>query len=247
MSKLPAALLLLVPAVALAAQYRPAANYRGDYALQCDSATLSLDLGLAYGTTTGANGNWGDVFDLDLPCEVPVSDIADFAQDIEDTCTGANLPSDVCVDAADQVYTALLPFASVGTDVLPTGLTLYVDTANWFSRWTGLYSTYGAHTFADGRVAGWNYALDNNAGYNEGKINALGIGVGPAAGADGAGCTVAGVATVQGRINPLAGYDLTATFGMNQSLICAIANEAGGVVATLGVTFHGWMTGQKVP
>ncbi|MCB9665245.1 MAG: hypothetical protein H6732_14130 [Alphaproteobacteria bacterium] len=239
-------LLLGLPATAAAGQVASAGAYNGEYDLWCEGASLTLDLGVAAALGT-AGGSWGDHATLELACETPPEEIEAFGDELAAGCAGAGLPAASCGQVADDLVAALMPFATLGETVLPTGMNVRVATGNWFSQLTGVYSATVRHTWADGRAQTLGYLLDNNAGWGEGHLWTFGAALNGAGAQGNAGCMVTTVAAIDAQVRRVEGYDLTAAFGVNQSLTCLAGDAGGAVLATVGISFSADLAGAKVP
>jgi hypothetical protein len=236
--------MFLLP-LANATQSVPAADFGGTWDLWCESAAVSLDIGLTVGggaAQQSASTTWS----ADLPCAASRRDLRDISHDVAVTCLGAGIARRDCRELGQALNRQLQPLRTLGTTLMPIEATLSVgETQNPFAQILGVYPVYGTHTWLNGYSANWDYLLDANDGPTWGHLASFGIAAGPGAAADALACTALNSAAVDAWLDPVSN-DLQATWAQDQRLVCAGAGSSGAWLAlTIGVQVDGEMGGSQ--
>ncbi len=227
-----------------AAQSHDVGQFDGSYATDCVAVAMNIHLG-AFASVGGASGSWGTGVTVDLSCDEVVQYDETWYQVYDDVyadCPAWLVGAEGCDQLAGDVADAYLEISNAGYGILPYELDLAVDDSSWVSRWLGLYPA-GVYSYAPAGEYESNYLLDNRDGYTG---NLLSAAFGVSFPWSGVGCMALGLGLVTGNIDPVAGYDLDAEFGLDGELICAAASGGDLLVFTLGLTYAGVMEGEKL-
>jgi hypothetical protein len=237
---------LTFPALALAGQGTPAADFDGAYDLEVTSAAINLHIGLAITTPTGG-GAWGNGITVPLDPDGVSDDEAEALEaELLAQCEPTVLPEELCADLAILIVDAVVDFNNAVVYVLPEAAELTVGSFGWISKIFGLYPAAGTHQPVVGDPYDIAYLLNNNDDVHHGDLLSGGFGIAGFGGGQGWLCADAGVALAAAQIDQPDGFSVEAGFIVDRELLCAaVLGEGVGVAGTIGLAFGGTLIGSK--
>ncbi len=239
-------LLFSLMAPALAGQSHAASGYTGSYDLTCEEASLSLHLDLAW-SVAGSTGTAGDAINVDLDCDgIDETEWQTLHDDVQDACDAAWPVEEDCDALGTAAADAVAAFNDGTLEFVPESVDFTVyGTGNFWYRLFGVYPLRGTHHFPSGSSSSWWYLLNNNDGGSLGDFATFAMVLNGSASGSNWACADLSLGAISGDIDPNADYDLAAAFGVDRSAVCGAGDGVDAVVAVLGLTFDGDVSGVR--
>ncbi len=229
-----------------AAQSHNAADYSGSYDLTCEEASLTLHLDLAW-SVAGSTGSSAGAIDVALDCDgVDSTDWQAIHDDVQAACDSAWPVADDCDDLGTAAADAVAAFNDGTLEFVPESVdyTVY-GTWNFWYRLFGIYPVLGDHHFPSGSTLSWWYLLNNNDGGTLGDLATFSMSLNGASGGGYWACADVSLGAVEGNLDPDDGYAMAARFGVDRSAVCGVSDGVDAIVAVLGLTFDGELSGVR--